>query len=386
MRALPRKNPLSPWESRFVDYLGESPPTPLEIYEDDTKSILSKNDSPDVGFRFSVNPYRGCYHGCAYCYARPTHEYLGFGAGTDFERKIVVKTRAVELLRREMSKRSWKGDTVVFSGNTDCYQPVEATYRLTRGCLGVCADLANPVHVITKAPLIERDIDLLGRLAASDLVGVTISVPFWDESAARLVEPGVATPSRRLLAVERLARAGIPVSVNVAPVIPGLTDRDIPKILEAAARSGARSAAMIMLRLPGNVASVFEARLREAFPLAASRVLARTREVRRGQLNDPAFGSRMRGTGEYAETVRALFHATARRVGLASYDDDDEAARSMTGTPSKGASASFRGPAGAGATAPAARKTVARPRTTDCERSPPSAGSRQLSLFGSGER
>jgi DNA repair photolyase len=358
VRALPEKNPESPWESRFVEYLGEPPATPLEIHEDDTRSILSKNDSPDVGFRFSVNPYRGCYHGCAYCYARPTHEYLGFGAGTDFERKIVVKVRAVELLRKELTRRSWKRETVVFSGNTDCYQPIEATYRLTRGCLAVCADLENPVHVITKAPLVERDLDVLVPLAERQLVGVTISVPFWDEAAARLVEPGVATPARRLLAVERLARAGIPVSVNVAPVIPGLTDRDIPKILEAAARAGARSAAMIMLRLPGNVAPVFEARLRESFPLSADKVLVRTREVRGGRLNDPSFGSRMRGSGEYAEAIRSLFHATARRVGLEPHDDD-EAARAMTRAPSSGES---------GPVAP----------------QPPA--SRQLSLFGEPER
>ena len=314
MRPLPIRNPRSPWESTHVEYLGEPPVTPLEIFEDDSKSILAKNDSPDVGFRWSVNPYRGCYHGCAYCYARPSHEDLGFGSGTDFERKIVVKRRAPALLRAAFARRGWRGEPVVFSGNTDCYQPLEASYRLTRGCLEACADAGNPCHVITKAPLVERDIDVLLRLGSA--VGVTISVPFFDERMARIIEPGVATPSRRLLAIERLAHAGVRVSVNVAPVIPGLTDRDIPKILEAAANAGASSAGMVMLRLPGNVKEVFEERLRTGFPLAAEKVLARTREVRGGRLNDPAFGSRMRGEGEYADAITRLFETTARRFGL----------------------------------------------------------------------
>jgi DNA repair photolyase len=346
VKALPRDNPRSPWESTHVEYLGEPPAMPLEVYEDDSKSILSENDSPDLGFRFGLNPYRGCYHGCAYCYARPTHEYLGFGSGSDFERKIVVKRRAPELLRAALAKRSWKRELVLLSGNTDCYQPLEATYRLTRGCLEAFRDFDSPVHVITKAPLVERDLDVLGELGARGLVGVTITVPFWDEQTARQIEPGVATPARRLVTIERLARAGIDVSVNVAPVIPGLSDKDIPRILEAAAKAGARSAAMILLRLPGNVRDVFEGRLRRAFPLAADRVLARTREVRGGRLNDPRFGSRMRGEGEYAEAIERLFTATARRLGLARYDrmegkererdgamarEEDVAARAETG-------------------------------------------------------
>ena len=209
MRPLPIRNPRSPWESTHVEYLGEPPATPLEVFEDDSKSILSKNNSPDVGFRWSVNPYRGCYHGCAYCYARPSHEYLGFGSGTDFERKILVKRRAPELLRAVLGRKSWQREAVVFSRNTDCYQPLEASYRLTRGCLEACADFENPCHVITKAPLVERDIDVLRRL--TDRVGVTISVPFFDERTARIIEPGVATPARRLLAVQRLAEAGVRV-------------------------------------------------------------------------------------------------------------------------------------------------------------------------------
>lgn len=316
MKSLPALNPRSPWESRHVEYLEEVPETSLEVFEDDTKDILSKNTSPDVGFRFSVNPYRGCFHGCAYCYARPSHEYLGFGSGTDFERKIVVKRRAPELLRAALSRKGWKRETIVFSGNTDCYQPLEATYRLTRACLEVCAELDNPVHVITKAPLIERDLDVLSALSRRGLVGTTVSVPFWDEARARSIEPGVATPKRRMLAVRRLAEAGVPVSVNVAPVIPGLTDRDIPRILEAAAHAGATSAAYILLRLPANVKEVFEARIRADMPLTAEHILSRTREVRGGQLNDPRFGSRMRGEGQYADAIRHLFEVTARKLGL----------------------------------------------------------------------
>ena len=250
---------------------------------------------------------------------------MGFGAGTDFERKIVVKRRAPELLRAALARRSWKPETIVFSGNTDCYQPLEATYQLTRDCLAACADAGNPVHIITKAPLIERDLDVIGRLAAAGLVGVTVSVPFWDERMARSMEPGVATPKRRILTIERLAQAGVRVSVNVAPIIPGLTDRDMPKILKAAAHAGATAAGMVMLRLPGNVRHVFETRLREAAPLAAERVLARTREVRGGRLNDPEFGSRMHGEGEYADAIQSLFDQTARRLGL---DDVVSSARS----------------------------------------------------------
>ena len=221
---------------------------------------------------------------------------------------------------------------MVFSGNTDCYQPLEASYRLTRGCLEACADYENPCHVITKAPLVERDVDVLRRL--TDRVGVTISVPFFDERTARIIEPGVATPARRLLAVQRLAEAGVRVSVNVAPVIPGLTDRDIPKILEAAARAGATSAGMVMLRLPGNVREVFEQRLREGLPLTVGKVLARTREVRGGRLNDPAFGSRMRGEGEYAETIQRLFETTARRFGLVAGEPRERPSLSAVALPS----------------------------------------------------
>ena len=316
MRPIPVANPKSPWSTTEIEYLGEPPTVGLTVFEDHTKEILSTNDSPDIGFRYSVNPYRGCQHACAYCYARPTHEYLSFGSGTDFDRKIVVKPRAPELLRVAFQKKSWQGDLVVFSGNTDCYQPLEASYRLTRGCLEVCLDYQNPVAIITKAPLIERDIDVLTGLAQRASVGVCVSVPFWNEANARAIEPYVATPKRRLTTVKRLAEAGIRVTVNVAPIIPGLNDEDIGAVLEAAKEAGASSASMIVVRLPGTVKEVFEERVRAAMPLRADRILARTREVRAGKYNDPRFGTRQTGEGHYADTISQLFDKTARRLGL----------------------------------------------------------------------
>ena len=295
---------------------GEVPEAPLEIFEDHSRSILASNDSPDLGFDYSVNPYRGCQHACAYCYARPGHEYLSFGAGTDFDRKIVVKPRAPELLREAFDKKSWKGELIVFSGVTDCYQPLEASYRLTRGCLEVCADYRNPVGIITKAPLIERDLDVLVRLASVARVGVTVSVPLWDPDKARAVEPFVATPQRRMKTIARLAAAGIDVGVNVAPVIPGLGDEDIAEVLTAAAASGATRAGFTFLRLPGPVATVFVERIHERLPLRAERILSRVREARGGKLNDSRFGKRMEGEGPYAEAAYALFAATCKKLGL----------------------------------------------------------------------
>ena len=274
-----------------------------------------KDRSRDVGFTWSVNPYRGCLHGCAYCFARPTHEYLGFGAGTDFERKITVKPEAPRLLREAFERPAWKGELIAFSGVTDCYQPLEASYQLTRGCLEVCRDYRNPVAIITKGPLIERDVDLLVELSRRAHVSVTVSIPLWDRDHARALEPQVATPQRRITTVARLVAAGLDAGVNIAPMIPGLGDADIPSILEAAAKAGAKWAGF--LRLPGSVAAVFEERLRETLPLRADRVLSRIREARGGKLYDSRFGVRGRGEGTYAETVRNLFEATARRVGIA---------------------------------------------------------------------
>jgi len=310
-------NPPNPWVKGVVEYLGEIPEVRLEVYEDRSRSILTKNDSPDVGFTYGVNPYRGCFHGCAYCYARPGHEYLGFGAGTDFERKIVVKPEAPALLRRAFEKKSWRGEAVAFSGVTDCYQPLEASYRLTRGCLEVCVEMANPAGIITKAPLIERDVDVLQELGRRADVAVTVSVPFWDPDKARAMEPYVATPKRRIRTIETLAKAGVRVGVNIAPVIPGLSDQEIPQVLKAAREAGASWAGWVLLKLPGPVAQVFPERLRAALPLTADRVLHRIRETRQGALNDARFGVRGRGEGPYAAIIARLFEAAAARVGFA---------------------------------------------------------------------
>jgi DNA repair photolyase len=313
----PLSNPPNPWATTDVEYLdGEGPLAPLEVYEDHSRTILSHNDSPDIGFDWSVNPYRGCFHACAYCYARPSHEYLSFGAGTDFERKIVVKKHAPELLRDAFDAPRWKGELVIFSGVTDCYQPLEASYRLTRGCLEVCVEYRNPAGIITKAPLIERDIDVLQELARATQLSVMISVPFWDEAKARAIEPFVTTPVRRIRTIERLARAGLRVGVMVAPIIPGLNDEDLGEVLRAARDAGASHAGSVLLRLPGPVKDVFETRLRASLPLRADRVLHRIRETRKGKLNDARFGTRGRGEGPYAEAIASLFEQTAQKLGF----------------------------------------------------------------------
>jgi len=322
MRLVPSENPPNPWASSTVDYLGEPPEQGLVVFEDHTRSILSQNDSPDIPFRWSINPYRGCFHGCAYCYARPTHEYLGFGAGTDFERKIVIKPEAPALLREAFERPSWKGEMIAFSGVTDCYQPLEASYGLTRGCLEVCRDYRNPAGIITKSPLIERDIPLLVELARVARVSVAVSVPFWTEKNARALEPYVTTPARRMKTIERLASAGIPVRVMVAPIIPGLSDEDVPRILEAAKAAGATHAGRVLLRLPGSVKDVFQERLGRALPLRADKVIARTREARGGNLYDPRFGKRQEGEGEYADTVARLFDTVAARLGFGAEEEE----------------------------------------------------------------
>jgi DNA repair photolyase len=316
MRPVSVTNPPNPWQSSTVDYLGEPPDIELAVYEDSSRSILSRNESEDIPFRYSVNPYRGCFHACAYCYARPTHEYLGFGAGTDFDRRIVVKPRAPSLLREAFERPSWVGEVVVFSGNTDCYQPLEASYRLTRGCLEVCADFRNPVGIITKSPLIERDLGLLRQLHDEARLSVAISIPFWSEERARALEPYVATPARRMRTVERLAKAGLDVAVMIAPVIPGLNDEELGDVLRAAADAGAKSAGMTLLRLPGSAEQVFTERLAAAMPLRVERVLARTREARGGNLGEKRPGKRHGGEGSYAEMIARLFDTTARRLGL----------------------------------------------------------------------
>jgi DNA repair photolyase len=316
VRLRPLSNPPNPWDAATVDFLGDPPAAMPRVHADATREILSRNDSPDVPFTYSVNPYRGCAHACAYCYARPTHEYLGFGAGTDFDTQIVAKLRAPELLRRAFERPSWTGEPIAFSGNTDAWQPLEASLRLTRGCLEVCAEYRNPIAAVTKSPLVERDLDLLSALASHGAASVSITLPFLDAARARALEPWAASPERRLRTIERLAAAGIPVGVSVAPVIPGLNDEEIPRVLAAAREAGATRAHWLLLRLPGSTKAVFEERLRSALPERAERVLHRIRETHDGKLYDGRFGVRGRGEGEYARSIASLFDAVHARLGF----------------------------------------------------------------------
>ncbi len=304
----------------------DDPAPETEILEDATRSILSRNDSPDVAFDIGLNPYRGCSHGCSYCYARPTHEYLGFSAGLDFETKILVKRRAPELLREALSSPRWKPQPILMSGVTDPYQPVERRLRVTRRCLEVLMELGNPVSVITKSYLVSRDVDLLADLARRDAAAVTLSITTLRSEVHRAIEPRASTPARRLGAIRVLADAGIPVGVNVAPVVPGLTDHELPAILEAAAEAGASFAGTIVLRLPHGVKEIFEAWLARHFPDRREKVLNRLRELRGGRLYDSRFSVRGRGEGPWAEQLRALFEVTRARCGLDRFPDLSTAA------------------------------------------------------------
>ena len=286
------------------------------VHADASRTVLRRNSSPDVGFSVSLNPYRGCEHGCVYCYARPTHEYLGLSAGLDFERELFVKRDAPALLREALAAPSWTPEPIALSGVTDPYQPLERRERVTRGCLEVLAEHRQPVSLITKNHLVTRDMDLLQELARSRAVAVTISITTLDDALRSSMEPRTSSPDRRLGAIAALADAGVPVGVNVAPVIPGLTDGELPAIVEAAAAAGASFAGTVLLRLPHAVEDVFTSWLETRDPARARRILARIREVRGGRLNDPEFGSRMRGAGTYAEQIRALYDLAVRRHGL----------------------------------------------------------------------
>ena len=285
-------------------------------YRDASRSVLAENDSPDIGFRFSLNPYRGCEHGCAYCYARPSHEYLGFSAGLDFERRIMVKDDAPALLRKALRAPRWEPQVIALSGNTDCYQPVERRLELTRRCLEVFADFRNPVGVITKSALVARDADVLAELARHRAARVMMSVTTLDPELARRMEPRAAQPERRIDAIAALARAGVPVGVMIGPVIPGLNDAEIPRILGAAAAAGAACASWVLLRLPRPLDTLFEHWLGEHFPDRRERVLHRIRETRSGRISESRFGIRGRGEGEYARQIAALFRAAAKKHGL----------------------------------------------------------------------
>jgi DNA repair photolyase len=315
------ENPPNPWLTHSVEWLGEPPETKLEVFEETaTRTIITKNNSPDVSFDYSINCYRGCIHGCTYCFSRPTHEYLGFGAGTDFDRKIVVKVRAAELLREELMKPSWKGEDLIFSFTSDPYIPLESHYKLTRSCLQVCAEFRQPVGIITKSALIRRDIDVLQSLASEASLSVFFTIPFTDREAARAVEPFAPLPDARFHAMADLAAAGIKVGIGIAPVIPGLTT-DIPELLKRAKEAGATQAFINMLRLPGSVAPYFEQRLRDQLPTKADRILNRIREARGGKLNSSTFHERMHGQGQYWEATARLFKIHCERQGLNRRDD-----------------------------------------------------------------
>lgn len=294
----------------------ERPAPQTIVMRDTARAILATNDSPDVGFDTSLNAYRGCEHGCVYCFARPTHEYLGFSAGLDFETRIMVKTNAAELLRATLASPRWRPTTIGMSGVTDCYQPVERKLGVTRQCLAVLAECRNPTVVITKNHLVTRDVDLLAELARHDAAGVYVSITSLDPHLSAKLEPRASSPQRRLDAVRTLSDAGVPVGVLMAPIIPCLNDVEAPALLAAAKAAGARWAGFTPLRLPYGVADLFRDWLATHYPERKEKILNAIRDMRGGRLNDPNFVTRMRGTGPRAEQMAQLFHIARKRVGL----------------------------------------------------------------------
>lgn len=316
-----QSNPAGRFERLSVmrdDWVDEVDPAPTtRLLRDASRSVLTRNTSPDVRANVTLNPYRGCEHGCSYCFARPTHEYLGFSAGLDFESRILVKEDAPSRLREELSSPRWSPETILMSGVTDPYQPVERRLGITRACLGVLRDFRNPVAVITKGAGVARDVDLLAELAEFDAALVLVSLTTLDRELQKAMEPRAATPRARLEVIRRLSEAGIPVGVMVAPVVPGLTDHEIPAILEVAREAGAVSASWVMLRLPHGVKTLFEEWLHKHRPARAGRVLSRVRALRAGRLNDGRYGTRMTGEGPWAAQLAALFDVSRARLGLA---------------------------------------------------------------------
>ena len=317
------------------DEIGGRPPGPkTQFFKDHSQTVIARNDSPDVGFQASLNPYRGCEHGCIYCYARPFHEYLGFSAGLDFESKIMVKEDAPELLREELSSPKWQPQVIFLSGVTDCYQPVERKLKLTRRCLEVLAEFRNSVFIVTKNQLVTRDIDLLAELARHRAVSVWLSITTLDSDLRNVMEPRTSPPAARLAAVRELAAAGIPVGVNVAPIIPGLTDHETPAILKAAAEAGATSAGYTVVRLPHAVAPLFENWLQTHFPDRKEKVLNRLRAMHDGKLYDSRWGKRFGGEGIFAEQISRMFQVARRKAGISDVEPELS-------------TAAFRRPAGA---------------------------------------
>jgi DNA repair photolyase len=301
---------------RDAGTVAEDPAPRTEFFRDSSRSIIARNSSPDVGFDASINPYRGCEHGCAYCYARPTREYLGLSAGLDFESKIFIKQDAPELLRNELSSPRWRPQLLALSGITDPYQPIERTARITRGCLEVLTEFRNPVMMITKNFLVTRDLDLLAELASHRAAKVAVSVTTLDPALQRAMEPRTSSPKRRLDAIERLAHAGVPVAVFLAPLIPGLNDHEISSILMAAAERGATEASCVPLRLPYGVKDLFVDWLDRHVPERKEKIVNRILAMRGGRLNDPRLGSRMKGQGPMAKQVIQLFAVARKKARL----------------------------------------------------------------------
>ncbi|MAT40615.1 MAG: radical SAM protein [Ectothiorhodospiraceae bacterium] len=294
----------------------EEPSPKTQFIPDNTKEIFAWNDSPDIGFDVSINPYRGCEHGCVYCYARPFHEYLDFSSGIDFETKILVKENAPALVRKGLQKKSWEPQVVAISGITDPYQPVERKLELTRGCLEVFRDFRNPIGIVTKNHLVTRDIDILSEMSEYNTAKVMISLTTLDRSLTEVMEPRTSRPERRLAAIRTLSEAGIPVGVLIAPIVPGLTDREIPELIAAAKDAGAEHVSFVMLRLPNSLVELFTTWLDEHYPDAKSKVLGRIQQMRGGNLYDSRFGVRGRGEGVYAEHIHTLFKSACKKHGI----------------------------------------------------------------------
>ena len=313
----------TPMASDPADPEADSEPPPLKtiVSIQQARTIIARNDSPDIPFTQSINPYQGCEHGCIYCYARPTHAYLDLSPGLDFETRLFAKPNAPQLLRAELARPGYRVDPIALGSNTDPYQPIEREWKITRQLIEVLAECEHPLTITTKGALIERDLDLLAPMAAKGLVRVFISIARLDKAMARTLDPRAAAPHRRLAIVRALADAGVPVGVNVAPIIPQLTDHELESILEAAAAAGARHAFWTMLRLPREVAPLFRAWLDAHHPLRAAHVMSIVQQIRGGRDNEPRFGARMRGQGEFAELIRRRFALACKRLGLNSERD-----------------------------------------------------------------
>lgn len=314
-------NPVNRFEGNYIDYdldkeTGEKPAPKTQLIRDNTKSVITYNKSEDIAFNASINPYRGCEHGCIYCYARPYHEYLGYSSGLDFESKIVVKYDAAELLKKELSSQKWKPQVIAMSGVTDVYQPIERELEITRGCLEVLAEFRNPVGLITKNHLITRDIDVLCELNDFNCVSVLISITTLDSDLAGVMEPRTSRPNRRLEAIRKLADAGIPVGVMVAPIIPGLTDHECAKILEKASAAGASFAGYTVLRLPYKVKDLFTDWLEQHYPHRKKKVLHKIMDIRDGKLNSYQWKTRMKGKGNFSKQIADLFAVQTKKLGL----------------------------------------------------------------------